>query len=639
MVTTYDSSLYAQDPYTIDYHYKYPENLDLKPGSQSHSFIKDMILKRARLAYTRIQRRHASWREMDKTCNGFIWADEAEQKVKRSDPRKPISIVVPMTYATLQTKKTYFSGAFLTNPYLRYSPLGLTSRLKANLFERCVDAQMQRSNAGLSLLTQYRDNSLYGLGACAVFWEQEWGKKLASITEGAPRSVVDGMTWEGNRLVNLNPYFLLLDPKVGIQDVQKGEFFGWVSVDNYLNKLAKEHSGTGDMFNVRYLAHMNQRSSSIYTNDPSMRDRDYVSSQGISLDPEARPVTDIYMYIKLIPNEWGLGPYKYPQTWLVCLSADEIITQFHPVTFTHNMFPATVMASGYSGYDIAPVASLEVNFGLQEVMNFLLNSHVANTRKAVNDMIVFDPSVVSQADLQNPKPGKFIRARRSNFGTDLRQSIFQLPIQDITRNNINDIMAIWGFNERTSNVTSSMQGQQRNTSDRVTAAEINTDSTASMDHMIAEFRVVGMQAITPLARIVGEQTRQFMTQDAWVSVAGRDEALMRAAYPDQESISVTPADIDLDYDVVPHDMRNLQQMSPQMALQLFQLVSQNPILSQREDIGRLFNDVCARLGDPEMALYALPQAQVMPDQQVVGQAQAGNLVPISSLPPAPVGAP
>ena len=68
----------------------------------------------------------------------------------------------------------------------------------------------------------------------------------------------------------------------------------------------------------------------------------------------------------------------------------------------------------------------------------MFNSHVANVRKAINDMIIYDPYLVNSNDLKNPAPGKLIRLRRPAWGKGVKDVAQQLGVSDVTRGNIAD---------------------------------------------------------------------------------------------------------------------------------------------------------------------------------------------------------
>ena len=124
------------------------------------------------------------------------------------------------------------------------------------------------------------------------------------------------------------------------------------------------------------------------------------------------PVDVINLYVTLIPKEWNLGDGEYPEKWFFRLAADDVIITCQKANYYHGMYPVAVASPEYDGYSITPIGRLEVLYGLQGVLDWLFNSHVANVRKAINDMLIVDPYLVNINDLKDPEPGKLIRLRR-----------------------------------------------------------------------------------------------------------------------------------------------------------------------------------------------------------------------------------
>jgi len=101
------------------------------------------------------------------------------------------------------------------------------------------------------------------------------------------------------------------------------------------------------------------------------------------------------MYVNLIPKEWKLSENEYPEKWYFELASDDIIIACEQANHNHGMYPAAVASPEYDGYSITPIGRMEVLYGLQHTLDFLFNSHLANVKKAINDMLVVDPYLVN----------------------------------------------------------------------------------------------------------------------------------------------------------------------------------------------------------------------------------------------------
>ena len=102
------------------YRYSYPLGLDLRPGSGMHEFIKGEILYRAQESRDALSSRFDSWNKIDETLTSFIPLSDVEEDLISQDNTKPVSMVIPLSYATIDTLLTYLTIAFLEEPVFRY---------------------------------------------------------------------------------------------------------------------------------------------------------------------------------------------------------------------------------------------------------------------------------------------------------------------------------------------------------------------------------------------------------------------------------------------------------------------------------------------------------------------------------------
>ncbi len=264
------------------YEYGYPRGLDLRPGSQLHESLKSRLLQRAKDSFSVMQRRHSTWNEVDEMLTAYIPADTVETKLKAKDSRKPISIVVPYSFASLETLLTYLVAAFFQDPIFQYEGTGPEDEVGAILLQYTVDYQIRRSGGELALHTMFRDSLAYGIGPIAASWQRKVGRrvvqqqtfasklaqKLGFATKG--RRTIPSVFYEGADLINMDPYLILPDTNVPVNDVGDGEFFGWISEEPLPRLLTAESQPGSELFNVKYLRHFKERQTE-FTVDPSRR--------------------------------------------------------------------------------------------------------------------------------------------------------------------------------------------------------------------------------------------------------------------------------------------------------------------------------------------------------------------------------
>lgn len=635
---------------SVEYHY--PRGLDLRPSGPIHAKLLARLNQRIMESSNEISKRHSSWKKIDRTLTAYIPLDDAEKKVQDRDERKPVSIVIPYSFATLETLLTYFSAAFLEYPIFKYSGHGPEDRVGAILLEKVIEMQSRRAKMALALHTAFRDGWAYGLGVVAPYWDKVWGKKTVvedatffsalfakMMSSGQKRVTKDVVLYEGNYLRNIDPYCILPDPNVPIHEVQKGESFGWIETSNYLAILSEEQSDPQNYFNARYLAgYRGASGNSIYNKAKSSSGREERFGVGTqSAASSTSPIDKVYLYVNLIPKDWGLGSQEYPEKWLFCVAADKIILQARPLGLNHGMFPVATCSPDYDGYSVSPVSRLELIGGLQTTLDWLVNSHIQNVRKSINDMLVVDPSLVNINDLLDPAPGKLIRMRRAAWGRGVQNAVSQLAVNDITRSHIQDSAYITELIKTCSGSVDSIMGLARTGSERVSADESRGTRMAALSRLTKAAKVVSLQMMQDLSYMLASHTQQLMTRQVYVEATGRWEEELRSQYPDQSRINVDPLTLSIDYDIVEGDGSLPTGENADVMTTLFQSIVSQPMLSQQFDIVRIFQRICMMMGVKDVNEFKLRQQQgtlpnaaatTMPDQVVESEAQKGNLVPI-----------
>jgi len=490
------------------YDYEYPEGLDLSPTSELSKKLVNKILERARTSQNYMSRRHKSWNKIDETLSVYTPLDEEELKSVAKDDRKPVSIVFPYSHAILESLISYMLAAFYQTPVFEYEGHGPEDVIGATLMTKAVDLHCTRTKVALALHTMFRDAFAYGLGITVASWKTEHGlvyrkqkKGFLSAISGGFRQTgeakveEEALLFEGNYLINIDPYKALLDPNVPIQNFQESEFFGWVENTNKMTILSEEASSDEDIFNARYLNHMRNARTAIMDRDSSKREVRFGGKPDDN-SSSTNPVDRIHMYVNLIPKEWKLGDSEYPEKWYFQVAGDGLLLQVKRLGLGHNKYPAAVCAPDYDGYSTSPISRLEMLFGLQGTLDWLFNVHIANVRKAVNDMFVYDPYMINSRDLENPHNGWLIRTRRPVWGKGVKDAIQQLNVNDITRQNIGDSSWVVQWMQKIGSTDGSIMGDMRQGGpDRLTGAEYQGTKQGGLNRLERMAKIIGLQAM------------------------------------------------------------------------------------------------------------------------------------------------
>ena len=635
-----------------DFDYNYPEGLNLHPNSALHKKLRSRVWERASASRNEISKRFASCREIDRTLTTYVDLSNTDKGTKEDDirikdPTKPLTIVFPYSYSMLEALLTYLSMAFFQDPMFQYEGVEDDDMVGAMLMELVVRLHCIKNKVPLAVHTALRDSLCYGVGIGIPEWRRQYGKKVvkASVTTDSDlgtetqqmNQFVDALLFEGNGLGNIDPYMWLPDPSVSSDNIQKGEFIGWVDRDNYMNLLSKESELDSGLFNVKYLKSKNNKRSTLAM-DESDRQTKHGGSSDIhrSMSTTVSPVDRIHMYITLIPKEWKLGKGETPEKWYFELAGDDIIIACERADHNHGQYPMAVASPEYDGYSITPTGRMEVLYGLQHTLDFLFNSHVANVRKAINDMLIVDPYLVNMNDLKDPQPGKLIRLRRPAWGRGVDKVVQQLQVTDITRLNISDSAYITQWMDRISGADQSMQGSLRQSGpERLTGAEFSGTRNSAMSRLQRLAMIIGMQFMQDIGTQFAVHTQQYMTQDMYVQIVGRYAEQLMKNFGGKVRGRVSPSSLAINYDLIVRDGSIPGGNFSQNWMELFKVIGTSPELSQQFDVTRIFTYIAQQLGAKNVEDFRRNvnnmQMTQMPDQQVEQQAQAGNLMPIRQV--------
>lgn len=609
-----------------DYPYKYPRGLNLDPKGQKHQELLSKIYDRAIPAYQKMQTRHSAWRSLDKMLKAYVEPGKAGRA--RTDGTHD-KVILPETYINQQTILTYMMNAFVQDPIWTFTGTGPEDHLRAMLHTEILDLHVKRFGAVMPLHTAWRDGITYGIGASHARWFKEFTRPVV-LGENGERTVGDlEVLYEGNKLDPIDPYRLILDPNVPAHEIGSAEFMGWVQRTSYANLRNQEIDNPEQWFNVQYLRHVTGGSVRLMPEPERLPSHvEHVNS---------KPVDILWFYINLIPEDWELGRGKDPEIWLFAVAGDKLIIAARPMGLMHGKIPAAVCAPDTDGYSATPVSRLEMFYDLQDHINFLFSSHIANVQAAVNNILVYDPFLINTYDVNDPGPGKRIRLRKAAWGKGgIDAAIKQLPVQDVTQNHMLDVSFLRQFGKEFSGANDNLRGQVANTGPRISASAAQGARAASLSRMEKDAILIGVQYMQPLGRIMAAHTMQFMTEPVLIETSGELRQTLESIFPSrtagaqvqvsfQELLGKIP-------DIQVHDGSIPGKEDAQSWITFLQVAGQIPQAMQTLDFPRLMTHIARQLGAKSVSQFVREGGvQAAPDAQVEQQVQQGNLVPLNGI--------
>jgi hypothetical protein len=630
----------------------------LKPKSKKHDQVLDYLMTRLDRSERAMQRFHPRWNVNELKMQAYITLPKYEQLLKNMNkqgrPPKNVSIIIPTSYATVATITTFMTHAFVgRRPVFQAGTYDDKWMPNARNLELVNQYNLDHNRFVRACAQANQDWQIYGVSAYRLGWTKEM--RMRTRRRPVERLSYDGTpvragmetlreltrVYEGNTVVPVDPYTFFPDPSVPMHLVaEKGEFVFWRTFEGKHQLLKDEADGILKWVNAAATnlgaGRWNSSSSRgaslrsvAYDGEPHPEEGDYPARIGGRAGIKDRYVVD-QGTVEIIPRELGLGNETRPEKWLFTILNQDQIVQAEPFISDHGLHPVAVAEPGVQGYGLGNPGTIDYTGPLQDAISWLFNSHMDNVRKVINDSLVVDPKMIVMKDLkpEENEVHRIIRLKESMLGSDVKQAIYQLPVQDVTRGHIADIQVLFGINERITGVSDNMMGFQ-DLGGRKTATEVRTAAGAASSRLAHTNRLVSAQQMVPLAEMMTLNNQQYLSDDFFIMITGEEGA--------KAPIRVSPEMIVGDFYFPQHDgTLPLDRVALlDVWKEIMTLILGSPVLQQSHELPRVFEYV-ADLGGARN-IETMRRAQVpsntpvmpQPDGAVEDQARRGNLVPIT----------
>jgi hypothetical protein len=615
----------------------------IRYGTPEHQVLQDALLDRLNLSREKMSQRYTDWIEMEERFLAYIpatLADKQRKDMKKAGKHQFSTIEIPYSYAVALTAHTYWTSVFLSRtPVFQFQGRHGEPQNQVQAVEAIMDYQFNVGTMATPLYTWLLDPTKYGFGVVGNYWDEE--EIVVSKIEEQPdtylgiplpgsskkvRTTERIPGYMGNKLYNVRPQDWFPDPRVPISRFQEGEFVARYVEVGWNTILRRQQKGR--YFNIEQL---NRRRQAVF-------DKEQGSSQ-ITL-PEAaeeyplgpprddrkakrdRPFVGLHeIYVELVPDEWKLGTTKWPEKWVFTLAEKDIIIGAQPLGLYHNKFPFAVQAYEPDSYALFNRSLMEIMGPLQDTLSWLLNSHMHNVRKSINDQFIVDPSRIVMKDITDPNAGRLIRVKPEYYGMPVKDAVEQLAVVDITRGHLKDAEVITDLIERVTGVNDNIMGAV-NEGGRKTATEVRASSSFGINRLKTNAEYMSAMGWQPLAQMMLQNTQQFYDVERQFRIAGD------VMGPEGAFLDVSPESIHGFFDYVPVDGTLPVDRFAQANLwrEFLRDIGSAPELAQGYDVKKIIAHMMQLAGAKNIKQFEI---QVTPDQQVAEQAQAGNLVPIT----------
>lgn len=422
-------------------------------------------------------------REVDLTEDQY----KAKHANKQGDADKFQNITLPVIMPQVEAALTYQQSVFLTG----YPIFGVTASPEhadaAMMMDTIIGEQQVRGKWVNELQKVIRNGLKYNLAFCEVDWAREvtYSIETDTSTENIGRGRGTELIWEGNKLKALDMYNTFWDTRCKPEDIpQHGEFIGYtelmsrIRLKQYINSLptkinvreAFESGFTGanaggsagtwgyhiPRINPEALIDMNHSATT-----------DWMTWAGFNTKDTSIRYGNMYqvthLYGRILPSDFsmkGIPGQNTPQIWKFILVNDDVLIYAERMTNVHQMLPVLP----YQPYDDGlgyQTKSLAKNLEpIQSITSALSNSTIASRRRAISDRMIYDPSRISPAAINNDSPNAKIPVRPSAYQDDLSRAVYQIPFRDDqSAVNMQEIGFYTGYANQISGLNPARQGQ------------------------------------------------------------------------------------------------------------------------------------------------------------------------------------
>ena len=609
----------------------------LAPGSEPHRKVVEAVKRRIDFSKMKMNDYHKDWQEGEKLFRAYIPETLQTQKVeaaRRVNDFKMPAIVLPYSYAMLMTAHTYWTTVFLSrNPVFQYTARHGEGSQAVMAVEALIDYQVQVGEMMAPLFFWLLDPGQYGIGIVGHYWEEEYITRSRIVEQEATIAGVIPITgkkqkvqireqvagYVGNKLFNIRPYDFIPDPRVPLHDFQRGEFAGHKFDESW--QMLRRLSEQGYYINVdelrkRRAKQLRDRDSSAAVRLPS---DDYSYHESEIADTGFYRLHKLHCYIQ--PNEWGLGDSKEHELWSFTLDdSHELLIEARPADMPGSFFPYGVIQYEPDAYSLVSRSMMDVVKNLQQVMDWLVNSHVHSVRRMLNGKLVVDPLAVNMQDVLNID-SPVIRRMASSQGQPWKNEVFQLQTQDPTQNHLRDIDLINQFGQRATGTNDAVMGLQAPSSRR-SATEFRGSMSLGTNRLKTNAEMMGFMGFSRLSTQLLQSTQANYDMEKQFRIVGDLAATAGPGF-----LNVTPDGIQGFFDYVPVDGSLPIDRFAQANLwrEMMGQVRQIPEIAMQYDLGRMFAWVAQLAGMRNIEQFRI---QVQPDAQVLQQQQAGNVTPL-----------
>jgi hypothetical protein len=561
-------------------------------------------------------------------------------------------LVIPFGYAVLQSMLAFVMLTLTQRkPLIPVQGVGGRDVRPGLYMEALLDIQAQGMQPSLNLVwyQQVLDAFRYGVGIIKGGWTVREFPALLRVQQpvtdlfGTAAGIEDVLlerdvvAYEGNQWVNVSPFDFFPDPRRPLADFQRGEFvyhrmrrsmteLRQLEAQGFLvgvDRIPREAKSGGD-------ADLGSEQQSEAPRIMAMAPQN-VESPAFEADYDGEPYVTIYEGVAYCdPGALGLpGGGGTPRRWAFTIANGQQVLRAEPAQEPSYRYGFEIYECSYDWHSPANHGMIELFRGLQYYYSWLFNSRMAAVRRTLNNELVVDPSMIEEMDLLDPEPGRLLRMKREHWGEGLiDKAVFPIPVSDTTQNHLSgDAAIVQDLIQTVMGVSNLSMGMPNPGRRAATEVQGQLKLAAGRQQLLIEQYVE--QCLKWQAHTMVKNTQAFVNTADELALPEPYRTALGAPYvrltPDMLNGSFTFPFMDAG---LPSD----RMFEASVWKEMLQSFMQNPAASQMlppKTLPAIIARFLRAMNIRDLQTFGMtPQMfTVEPDDQVMQQAQQGNLVP------------
>jgi len=642
----------------------------IHPDGEVHRNLMTILNDCYRLGERYMSQRYPQWDKNEKMDQAYIDLTRTDRKGKKTHPFET-TVYIPVSRAAKDTILTYWMGVFTRRrPMFPISGRGPEDVAPAKRMEVVIDYQMERQRMQLTLWSFLNNILRFSFGHI----KNLWGQDVQTIIEAGRRysptpfphfedyeEEREMVSYEGPMPSCSDPYCTFFDPRVPGAKFQNGQFMIYeyerslyylkkqAAAGNYINIDQLEKRFDSLKADLSYEGGADSEGRYFRASRENRRGTMDVSTPGAekNLDDKNPHFTIRECYVELIPQQYGLGEANYPQHWVFTVVGNQLIIRAERSVYG-SQFPAVQGEYDFDPHTLFSQSFYEGVEGMQDLLNWIYNSHMDNVRRFLNDSLIFNQRAIELRDITKPHPAKIIRLTKEfadyqmKSGTPISNFIQQLNVSDVTSTHLRDAEVIVDLMQRRVHASDAMQGIESEI--KRTATEISKVAASGNNILGQMAMLIYAQALIPMVEQAVINNQRFLTEARYYRIIGdyaKDIITPDPNYRDGNAVRVGRDELQGYFDFPINDGRLPMQPEEQAEtwLKALEVMGKIPPVTMQYDAAAVFREFVRSMGIKNLDDFKI-QAKVVPNDLLAGLVQQGNAAPIpGGGMPAPGGSP